>query len=97
MQWKYCHRMLKINQTNWTISILFICKCKIWYLASKKATFLLSLDLMPKICSVFQFLNTMVSTNYRKPTERFSYLILEENVKSETERHDKEKENNGKL
>lgn len=63
----------------------------------KKATFLLSLDLMLKICSVFQFLNTMVSTNYRKPTERFSYLILEENVKPETECHDKEKENNGKL
>lgn len=39
----------------------------------------------------------MVSTNYSKPKERLSYLILEENVKPETERHNKEKENNGEL
>lgn len=39
----------------------------------------------------------MVSINYLKLKERLFYLILEENVKFEIERYDKEKENNGEL
>lgn len=39
----------------------------------------------------------MVSINYLKLKERLFYLILEENVKFEIKRYDKEKENNGEL